>query len=136
MALERIILKKPPSPTSGRQLPLSPKEVTFSPTSHEQLQASFQGFSYFGPQFHAQLASWSKIPWIFPIILIELICLHYGKNLRSHDDKSALYVTLGSCGCNLVAGNNEEEQLACNQPALHRLLSKIANHSLATLQPP
>lgn len=124
MALERIALTKPPAPTSGRQLPLSPQGVTFHPRSHKQLQASLQDFSQFGPQLHAQLASWSKIPWMFPILLVERVCRHYGKNLRSRDDKRALYVTLGSCGCNLVSRNNEETQLACDQPALHRLLSK------------
>lgn len=58
------------------------------------------------------------------LLLVERVCRHYGKNLRSRDDKRALYVTLGSCGCNLVSRNNEETQLACDQPALHRLLSK------------
>lgn len=56
-------------------------------------------------------------------VLADFFSLHYGKSLRDHYDENALNVTLVPCGCNVVAGNNEEEQSACDQPALHSLLS-------------
>lgn len=56
-------------------------------------------------------------------ILVDFFSLHYGKSQRNHSDENALNVTLGPCGCNVVAGNNEEEPSACDQPAPHSLLS-------------
>lgn len=56
-------------------------------------------------------------------VLVEIVSPHYGKSLSNHYNKNALNITHGSCGCNLVAGNNEDDPLACDQPALHRQLS-------------
>lgn len=54
---------------------------------------------------------------------VEIASPHYGKSVRSHYAKNVLNVTLDSCGCNFVVGKNEEEPLACDQPALWSLLS-------------
>lgn len=48
---------------------------------------------------------------------------------ESHYAKNVLNVALDSCGCNFVAGKNEEEPLACDQPALQRLLSNALGNT-------
>lgn len=62
-------------------------------------------------------------------VFVEIASPHYGKSVRSHYAKNVLNVTLDSCGCNFVAGKNEEEPLACGQPALRRLLSNALGNT-------
>lgn len=54
-------------------------------------------------------------------VFIEIASPRYGMSVRSYYAKNVLNVTPDSCGCNFVAGKNEEEPLACDQPALQRL---------------
>lgn len=56
-----------------------------------------------------------------PKVFVEIVSPHYRKSVRSYYSKNVLNVNLDSCGCNFVAGKNEEEPLTCDQAGLQRL---------------
>ena len=116
-----MISTNPPALTSGK--PLLPKCQSY------ELLPAWSKFPEFFTVWStticpACLMDWDLLDAAFSHkVFVDIVPPHYGKSLRNHYAKNALSMALSSCGCNLVAGNNEEGLLACDQPALQRLLS-------------